>query len=62
MGLILVGEKIRREQAGSVPTFVCSHEQIRQVKNRLNKSGKTLTIRDRSLFMPGVGTEEIWVG
>ena len=35
--LKLAGEKIRREQVGSVPTFfVCSREQIRLVENRLN--------------------------
>ena len=34
--LKLPGEKIRREQVGSVPTFLCSREQIRQVENRLN--------------------------
>ena len=34
--LKLAGEKIRREQVGSVPTlFVCSREQSRQVENRL---------------------------
>ena len=32
--LKLAGEKIRREQVGTVPTFfVCSREQIRQVEN-----------------------------
>ena len=33
--LTLVGEKIRREQVGTVPTFFCSREQIRQVENGL---------------------------
>ena len=33
--LKLAGEKIRREQVGSVPTFLRSREQIRQVENRL---------------------------
>ena len=36
--LKLAGEKIRREQVGSVPTFfVCSREQIRLVENGLKK-------------------------
>ena len=34
--LTLVGEKIRREQAGTVNTFFfCSRKQIRQVENGL---------------------------
>ena len=32
------GEKIRRKQVGTVPTFSCSREQIRQVENRLKSS------------------------
>ena len=28
-------EKIRHEQIGTVPTFFCSREQIRQVENGL---------------------------
>ena len=34
--LTLVGEKIRREQVGTVPTFLCSREQIRKVESGLN--------------------------
>ena len=33
--LKLAGEEIRREQVGSVPAFLFSREQIRQVENRL---------------------------
>ena len=31
--LTLVGEKNHRKQVGTVPTFFCSREQIRQVEN-----------------------------
>ena len=33
--LKLAGEKICHEQVETVPTFLCSREQIRQVENRL---------------------------
>ena len=36
--LTLVGEKNLREQVGTVLTFFCSHEQIRQVENGLKKA------------------------
>ena len=40
--LKLAGEKIRREQVRTVPTFfVCSREQIRQVENGLNRNTYT---------------------
>jgi hypothetical protein len=39
---------------------------IIEIKNNMSTSDELVTLsfhyRDRSLFIPGVGTEEIWVG
>ena len=51
--LKLAGEKIRREQVGSVPTFfVCSREQIRLVENGLKFTASVKFAAFLAVYVP----------